>query len=154
MSTEDHREVCDSRLISPVTSVKPCVLVQYFPGPDLRGGGIGLRPSTNRGLPTKPFIFYFSIMIDAYETMTLLSRIVLVRPSFYSAGPHASHQLNLALVRSDVFRGLHVTTSLSVCSLNVYLEIQDDLQAYADRLSNSLAANMKKLAQFYRQAYS
>ena len=31
-----------------------------------------------RGLPpiTKPFIFYFSLMIDAYETTTSLLRIV------------------------------------------------------------------------------
>jgi len=33
-------------------------------GLDLRG------PATNRGPPTKPFIFYFSPMIDAYETTT------------------------------------------------------------------------------------
>ena len=33
-------------------------------------GGPRHRPPTNRGLPTKPFIFYFSLMIDAYETTT------------------------------------------------------------------------------------
>jgi len=45
-------------------------------------------------------IFYFSLVIDAYETTTLLSRIVLVlvRPNFYSAGPEASHQINPALI--------------------------------------------------------
>ena len=42
------------------------------PGPDLRGaGGPGpCRHPTNREPPTKPFIFYFSLMIDAYETTT------------------------------------------------------------------------------------
>jgi len=37
-------------------------------GPDLRGGrgrGTGPRPPTNKGPPAKPFIFYFSLMIDA-----------------------------------------------------------------------------------------
>ena len=29
-----------------------------------------------RGPPTKPFILYFSLMIDAYETTTQLGRIV------------------------------------------------------------------------------
>ena len=38
------------------------------PGPDLRGADP--RHPTNRGPPTKQFIFYFSIMIDAYETTT------------------------------------------------------------------------------------
>jgi len=36
-------------------------------------------------------------MRDAYEITTYLSRIVLVRPNFYSAGLQASHQLNSAL---------------------------------------------------------
>jgi len=38
-----------------------------LPGPDLRVGG---RAPTNRGPHTKPFVFYFSPMIDAYETTT------------------------------------------------------------------------------------
>jgi len=33
-------------------------------------------PTTSRRSPTKPFTFYFSLMIDAYETTTQLSRIV------------------------------------------------------------------------------
>jgi len=33
-------------------------------------GGPGPRPPTNRGPPTELFIFYFSLMIDAYETTT------------------------------------------------------------------------------------
>jgi len=37
----------------------------HHAGPDLRGGA-GLPPT--EGLP--PFIFYFSLMIDAYETTT------------------------------------------------------------------------------------
>ena len=37
-------------------------------GPDLRGvpGGPSPRPPTNRGPPTKPFIFYFSFMTVAF----------------------------------------------------------------------------------------
>jgi len=34
------------------------------------GKGSSPRPLTNRENPTKPFIFYFSLMIDAYETTT------------------------------------------------------------------------------------
>jgi len=40
-------------------------------GAGFKGGrGPGHRPPTNGGPPTKPFIFYFSLMIDAYETTT------------------------------------------------------------------------------------
>jgi len=44
-------------------------------GPDLREGSgrePDPRPPTNRGPPAKPFIpvFYFSLMIDAYENAT------------------------------------------------------------------------------------
>jgi len=55
------------------TTVSVSVIVaQGYPGPDLREGakGPGPRPPTNKGFPTKPFIFYFSLMIDAYETTT------------------------------------------------------------------------------------
>ena len=38
-------------------------------GPDLRAQLVP-RPPTNRGPPTEPFIFYLSLMIDAYETTT------------------------------------------------------------------------------------
>jgi len=39
--------------------------------PDFRGPrGPSPRPPTNRGPPIKPFIFYFSLMIDAYESTT------------------------------------------------------------------------------------
>ena len=41
-----------------------------FSGPHL--GGLGPRSSTNRGPPTKPFQFYFSLMVDTYETTTWL----------------------------------------------------------------------------------
>ena len=43
-----------------------------YSGPDLRGraDGPGPRPPANRSPPTKPFIIYFSLMIDAYETTT------------------------------------------------------------------------------------
>ena len=41
-----------------------------------KGGPEGHRLLTKRGLHTEPFIFYFSLMIDAYETTTLLSRSV------------------------------------------------------------------------------
>jgi len=37
-------------------------------GPDFRGQRLGPQASTNRGPSTKPFIFYFSLMIVAYET--------------------------------------------------------------------------------------
>ena len=40
-----------------------------YAGSDLRGPR-GPRPPINRGPPTKPFKFYFSLMIDAYETTT------------------------------------------------------------------------------------
>ena len=33
-------------------------------------GGPGSMPPTNRGPPTKQFISYFSLMVDAYETTT------------------------------------------------------------------------------------
>ena len=33
-------------------------------------GGPGPRPSTNRGPPTKPVIFYLSFMLVVYETTT------------------------------------------------------------------------------------
>jgi len=65
-------------------------------------GGAGTTPATNRGPPTKPFMFYFSLKIDAYETTTYSCRallmVVLVRPNFCSAGPQSSHQLNPALM--------------------------------------------------------
>ena len=41
-----------------------------MPGPDLRGRGPGPRLPSNSAPPTKPFVFYFSLMIDAYETTT------------------------------------------------------------------------------------
>ena len=44
-----------------------------------------------RGPPTKPFIFYISLMIDPYETTTWLSRIVdrcvSIGPTFVHLGP-------------------------------------------------------------------
>jgi len=44
-----------------------------------------------RGPPTKPFIFYISLMIDAYETTTQLGRIVdrrfSIGPTFVQLGP-------------------------------------------------------------------
>jgi len=44
---------------------------RWLAGPDLGAGDSGLSPPTNRGPLTKPFQFYFSLMIDAYETTTL-----------------------------------------------------------------------------------
>jgi len=54
----------------------------------------GPSPPTNRGPLTKPFQFYFLLMIDSYETTTWLI-IVLVRLKFCWA--QASNQLHLAL---------------------------------------------------------
>jgi len=46
----------------------------YQPGPDLRGArGWGSKPPTDRGPPTKPFVFYFSLMMVVYETKLRLS---------------------------------------------------------------------------------
>jgi len=46
-------------------------LSMFFTGPDLRGqGDTGPKHPTNRRPPIKPFIFYFSLVIDAYETTT------------------------------------------------------------------------------------
>jgi len=54
-------------------------------GPDLREGRAPGLPPTE-GLPPNRSYFYFSLMIDAYETITNhLLIIVLVRPKFYSA---------------------------------------------------------------------
>jgi len=41
--------------------------------PGFKAGGLegpGPRPPTNRGPSIKPFIFYFPLLIDAYETTT------------------------------------------------------------------------------------
>ena len=46
----------------------PYLLVQRRA--EFKGGPGGGRPPTNRGPPTKQFISYFSLMIDAYETTT------------------------------------------------------------------------------------
>jgi len=63
-----------------------------------KGGPAGAGPTP----PTKLFMFYFSLKIDAYETTTYSCRallmIVLVRPNFCSAGPQSTHQLNPALM--------------------------------------------------------
>jgi len=41
-----------------------------WPDLSLGGRGRGPRPPTNRVPPNKPFIFYFSLMIDAHDTTT------------------------------------------------------------------------------------
>ena len=43
-----------------------CVELLWVTGPDLRGG-LGPRLPPTKGPPTKPYIFYFSLMINAYE---------------------------------------------------------------------------------------
>jgi len=76
-----------SRLSVGLTSHRHTSQISAEPGPDLRKEGGG---------PTKPFIFYFSLMIDAYTRLRLSCRAllitVLVRPNFYSA-------LHLAIVQ-------------------------------------------------------
>jgi len=59
--------------------------------------------------PTKSFIFYFSLMTDAYETTICCRALlvtVLVRPNFYSARPQASRQLNPALRQLSEIGGI------------------------------------------------
>jgi len=72
------------------------VIDTNMPGPDLRGGagGPGHRPPTNRGPPTKPFIF-FSFVICVCVTLGFYS-LSLSDPKW--AGPQAPHQLNPALL--------------------------------------------------------
>ena len=61
----------------------------YLRGAGARAPQASHGPTNSRGPPTKQFISYFSLMIDAYETIRLSCRalliIVLVRPYFYSA---------------------------------------------------------------------
>ena len=61
-------------------------------GPDLRRPrGSGPQAYQQKASHQTAFTFYFSRMIDAYETIRLSCRalliIVLVRPNLYSAGP-------------------------------------------------------------------
>jgi len=48
-------------LVSPMARTQSRAGFKGSPGP---------KSLTNRGPPTKPFIFYFSLTIDAYETTT------------------------------------------------------------------------------------
>jgi len=68
--------------MSPSTSYFSAVVFRKIRGSDLWKGP---RHSTNRGPPTKPFQFYFSLMIDTNETTIVscpaLLIIVLVRPN-------------------------------------------------------------------------
>jgi len=63
---------CEASIMSIITNINvhttTCLICSEFfhTKPDL--GGPGPRPPTNRGPPAKPIQFYFSLMIDAYET--------------------------------------------------------------------------------------
>ena len=75
----------------------------------------GSRPPINRGLPTKPFQFYFSLMIDVYEITSralLITVLGLVRHNL-SWAPFP-HQLNPALLRGRI--------SYDRCLLHYFLQ--------------------------------